>query len=246
VPNAGIVRIQNRGYPDAVAYEGQYCPVSRGAHLIGDRWAILIVRELMFGPLRFNEFDRGLPGISRSVLSQRLRRLAADGIIAKAADGRYELTEVGRALKPVLRELGEWVAAWLLEDPAPAQLDPELLMLYISRHVVREALPDRRTVVRFELSGGVGAPGTRHIWLTLERHDVSICLHDPCLPVDLTVHARVADLYRVYIGRARLVDELAAERVVLEGLPAMCRDFSRWMKWSDFAPAAARGLERQG
>lgn len=60
---------------------GQYCPVARAAELLGDRWTLLIVRELLFGPRRFTEIERGLPGISRSVLAQRLRRLQHDRII---------------------------------------------------------------------------------------------------------------------------------------------------------------------
>lgn len=74
---------------------------------------------------------------------------------------------------------------------------------------------------------------------------MSICTHDPCLPVDLVVRGDVADLYRVYIGRARLVDELVAERISLEGDRRLCRDFHGWMAWSHFAPAAQRGLAHQ-
>ena len=66
---------------------GQYCPIAKGAELIGDRWTLLIIRELLFGPVRFNEFERGMPGISRSVLANRLRRLERDGIIERAGDG---------------------------------------------------------------------------------------------------------------------------------------------------------------
>ncbi|MEW6476466.1 MAG: winged helix-turn-helix transcriptional regulator [Actinomycetota bacterium] len=220
----------------------QYCPVSKGADLLGDRWTILIVRELQFGRLRFNEFERGLPGISRSVLSARLRRLTADRIIERAPDGGYCLTAVGRELAPVLRELGNWVATWLLEDPSPVEADPELLMLYISRHVNVDELPADRVVARFDFTGVPGVRGARRFWLVMERHDVSICLHDPGFPVVVTVRSSVIDFYRVYMGRSRLVDEIAAGRVVLEGLPRFQRGFHRWMKWSNFAAASERGM----
>lgn len=222
-----------------MAAPAQYCPVSKGADLLGDRWKILIVRELSFGPLRFNQFERGLPGISRSVLSARLRRLASDGVLERAPDGGYQLTTVGRELAPVLKELGNWVATWIMDDPSPAEADPELLMLYISRHVDADELPAERVVARFDLTG---VPGTRRFWLVMERHDVSICIHDPGLPVAVTVRSSVVDFYRVYMGRSRLVDEVAAGRVVLEGLPRDQRDFHRWMKWSKFAPASERGM----
>jgi hypothetical protein len=70
----------------------------------------------------------------------------------------------------------------------------------------------------------------------------SICIHDPGLPLAVTVRSSVVDFYRVYMGRSRLVDEIAAGHVVLEGLPRDQRSFHRWMKWSKFAPASERGM----
>lgn len=222
---------------------GQYCPVTKAAELLGDRWTLLIVRELLFGPLRFGELERGLPGISRSVLSQRLKRLQRDGIIETVGGGvhGYRFTQVGEALRPVVQTLGDWVASWLMGDPSPAELNPELLALLISRDINHEALPDHRVVVQLELRH----EGTRRLWLTLERHDVSVCLEDPCLPVDVVVKSRTEDLYRVYMGRATLAQEVVDGRIVLEGLPRMVRAFPKWMKWSIFAPAARAGATRR-
>ena len=200
--------------------------------MLGDRWTLLIIRELLFGPVRFNEFERGLPGISRSVLASRLRRLERDGIIERLRDGEgYAFTQVGETLRPVVRTIGDWVATWVIEDPRPAELDPELLMLFISRHIDREALPAGKTVLCFEF-----AEETRRIWLTMERHDVSVCLEDPCLPVAVRVRAQVRELYRVYMGRTSLRNALHSGSVVLDGLPADRRRFEEWMKWSSFAP----------
>lgn len=116
---------------------GQYCPVAKASELLGDRWVLLIVREMLYGPHCFNELERGLPGISRSVLAARVRRLQRDGVIEKRSDGRYAFTAAGEALRPVVHALGDWVAQWVMADPAPAELDPELLMLFISRHIDR-------------------------------------------------------------------------------------------------------------
>lgn len=210
---------------------GQYCPIAKGAELLGDRWTLLIIRELLFGPVRFNEFERGLPGISRSVLANRLRRLERDGIIERVGDGDgYVFTSVGESLRPVVQTIGEWVANWMIEDPRPAELDPELLMMYISRHVNREELPSGKTVLCFEF-----ADDGRRFWLTMERQEVSVCLEDPCLPIAVTVKAQVRELYRVYMGRTSLRKALDVGLVELEGLPADRRRFSAWMKWSSFA-----------
>src|SRR4051794_11094815 len=90
------------------------CGIARAMGAIGDRWAVLVVRELMFGPRRFAQLRGGLPGISPNVLSQRLRDLEAAGVLQRAvldesaAVTAYELTDRGRALEPVLIELGRW------------------------------------------------------------------------------------------------------------------------------------------
>ena len=213
---------------------GQYCPVAKGAELLGDRWTLLIAREMLFGPLRFTELERGLPGISRSILAQRLRQLRRFGIIEAVGASGYRFTAAGNALRPVIQAIGDWVAQWIMGDPSPAELDPELLVLWISRHVHREALPRGRTVVAFEF---LDQP-TRHLWLVLERDDVSVCLHHPGLPVQVTVQAAARDLYRVYMGRATLGGEQHAGRVTLEGTRSMTRAFPTWMAWSNFAASS--------
>ena len=220
---------------------GQYCPVAKGAELLGDRWTLLIIRELLFGPTRFIDFERGLPGISRSVLASRLKRLQRDGIIERAADGDgYRFTVAGESLRPVIRAIGDWVGEWVMEDPRPAELNPQLLMLSISRHVRRKELPSGRTVVAFEF-----ANEPRRFWLTMERHDVSVCLEDPCLPVAVTVRGSVRELYRIYMGRTNLKAALAMGLIELAGTPSNRRGFSAWMQWSAFVPAVRAGTTRR-
>lgn len=216
---------------------GQYCPIAKASELLGDRWSLLIARELLFGPLRFTDMEEGLPGISRSVLSDRLKSLQAAGICEKTPDGAYRFTEAGEALRPVLQSMGEWVARWIMNDPTPAESDPRLLMLFISRHINRERLPDERVVAEFRLSEPDDV-----IWLILERHDVSVCPEDPGLPIDLVVQAKTPDLYRVYIGRTRLEKETAEGRIEVRGRPSIVSAFPRWMEWSSFAEASRQSL----
>lgn len=213
---------------------GQYCPVAKASELLGDRWVILLIREMLYGPHRFNELERGLPGISRSVLSSRLKRLQRDGIIERV-DGAYGFTEAGEQLRPVIQAMGDWVAGWVMADPSPAELDPELLMLFISRHLDREAIPARRTVFEFDF---VGEP-SRRLWMTLDRTDVSVCHADPLLPIDLVVRSTVQDLYLVYLGRTTLGAGLGTGAVELIGPPSMAKRFCSLMRWSSFAPASA-------
>jgi DNA-binding HxlR family transcriptional regulator len=94
----------------------QYCPVAHALDVVGDRWALLVVRELLQGPKRYTDLSDGLPGIGTNILAARLRDLEAAGVVKKntlpppAASRVYELTDYGLALKPVMRELALWGA----------------------------------------------------------------------------------------------------------------------------------------
>jgi len=223
---------------------GQYCPVAKAAQILGDRWTLLIVREMSFGVSHFNEMERCLPGISRSVLTQRLRHLEHVGLVERHAAGagrtvEYRLTAAGRDLKPVLRSLGEWAARWAFGDPDPAELHPDLLMRWISRHVALDQLPGRRIVARFEFP----VPRSRRYWLVLEPQEASVCLQDPGFDTDVFVTADTAALYGVYLGRRTLHSAMLEDLVTVKGPPSLVRAFPRWFTWSDFAPtvrAAAR------
>jgi len=103
----------------------QYCPMASALDVIGDRWALLVIRELMLGPRRFTELAAGLPGIGTDILTARLRALADAGVLNRTGAGRsqrYELTGQGRALRPVLAELGRWGAALLDLPTSPEQV----------------------------------------------------------------------------------------------------------------------------
>jgi DNA-binding HxlR family transcriptional regulator len=219
---------------------GQYCPIAKAAETLGDRWTVLIVRELGFGVDRFNELHRCLPGISRSVLSQRLRHLERVGIIERRST-TYRLTPAGQDLRPVLRELGNWAARWAFGEPDPRELDPDLVIRWMSRHVAADALPGRRVVTQFDLTG----PRPRRYWLVLERTDVSVCLHDPGFPVDVFVAAATAVLYDVYLGRRALPEAIRDGLVTVSGAPALVRAFPSWLTGSDFAPAVRQGVARR-
>src|SRR5512132_3529014 len=132
----------------------QYCPVAKATEILGDRWTLLIVREMLGGASGFNELQRGLPGISRSVLTERLRSLERAEIVERRTGptGRtleYRLTSAGRDLEPVVQAIGEWGATWAFTDPRPEELDPDLLIVCIARHVDRQHLPPHRPLLKF-------------------------------------------------------------------------------------------------
>ncbi|MBI3476516.1 MAG: transcriptional regulator [Acidobacteria bacterium] len=214
----------------------QYCPVARAAEIFADRWTPLIMRELLAGSRHFNEIQRGLPGISRSLLVSRLRHLEDGGVVERRAGGRpnfteYLLTEAGIDLRDVIEHLGAWGVKWAFTEPTAEELDPALLLWKIHQRIDRPELPLGRTVVQFDLTGRKG----RRLWLILSQREVSVCLKPPGFDSDLILRADVSLLYRVWLGD---IDYQAAVRrgeIVLDGPRELARGLPRWFMWSPMA-----------
>jgi DNA-binding HxlR family transcriptional regulator len=223
----------------------QYCPVAKATEILGDRWTLLIMREMLGGASGFNELQRGLPGISRSVLAARMRALERAEVVERRTgpSGRtleYRLTAAGRDLEPVVQAIGEWGATWSFTEPRPEELDPDLLIVWMARHVDRELLPPDRTVVKFDFRDP-----KRRFWMVLEPSEVSVCLQHPGFDVDLEVGVDTATLYRVYLGRAALGDAIRAGQLTLSGPRPLQRAFGQWFTWSAFAPASRAAQSRR-
>jgi DNA-binding HxlR family transcriptional regulator len=223
----------------------QYCPVAKATELLGDRWTLLIVREMLGGANGFNELQRGLPGISRSVLTDRMRALERAEVIERRTgpQGRtleYRLTPAGRDLQPVVHAIGEWGATWSFTEPRSEELDPDLLIVWMARHVDRRRLPPDRTVVQFDFR-----EPKRRYWMVLEPSEVSVCLQHPGFGVDLTVVVDTTTLYRVYLGQAGLRDAIRGGRLTMSGSRALQSGFGRWFTWSAFAPASRSAQQRR-
>jgi DNA-binding HxlR family transcriptional regulator len=214
----------------------QYCPVSRAAEIVADRWTPLIVRELILGSHRFNAIERGLPGISRSLLASRLRDLEASGVVERLPGpqpkvAEYHLTQAGRELKTVIEALGSWGVRWAFGDPEPEELDGGLLVWKIHQRIHRELLPDRRTVVEFDFTG----PHARRVWLVLEPREVSVCVTPPGFDSDLIVRTNLSLFYRIWLCQVDYDEAVRCREVVVDGLPALARQLPRWLMWSPMA-----------
>lgn len=225
---------------------GQYCPVSKAAEILGDRWTLLIVRDLICLQARhFNDLVRGLPGISRSLLAQRLQRLERMGIIERHAGGKgrateYHLTVAGQELQPVIEALLEWGAQWAFGEPDQAEMDPVLLLWWMRRGTYLDRLPPQRVVLQFDFHGA----RTGSYWLLLEPSDVSVCLQYPGFDIDLLVTADIAAFYQVWLGRISFAESLGHQWVQLDGVPALVRAFPTWFAWSPAAEAVRTAVAR--
>jgi DNA-binding HxlR family transcriptional regulator len=223
----------------------QYCPVAKATEALGDRWTLLIVREMLGGANGFNELLRGLPGISRSVLADRMRALERAEVIERKTGphGRtleYRLTPAGLDLQRVVQAIGEWGATWAFVEPRRDELDPSLLVVWMARHVDRQRLPPNRTVIQFEFR-----EPKRRFWMVLERSEVSVCLQHPGLAVDLDVAVDTATLYRIYLGRADVGGAMRAGLLTMSGPRTLQRGFGQWFTWSAFAPASRAADQRR-
>ena len=229
----------SRGY-------GQYCPVSLGSEVVADRWTPLILREMVLGSTRFNDIERGLPGISRTLLAQRLRHLERTQVLerlpARAGRGsEYHLTPAGRGLEAVITAIGEWAVRWMFAEPEPEDVDPVTLTWWMHRRVNTDQLPDRRVVIQFDYRGA----NATVIWLILDRGEPSVCVKHPGFDSDIIVTTDAAAFMRVFSGIESLADARRKGTVVLDGPRTLTRAFEQWFLWSPFAPAVREQLLRR-
>jgi DNA-binding HxlR family transcriptional regulator len=218
---------------------GQFCPVAKAAEVLAERWTPLVLRELTCGSTRFNDLRRGVPLMSSSLLSQRLKFLEQEGVIERrrAGSGRgseYRLTDAGRELEPLIRTMGEWGARWVRSRLGPEDLDVALLMWDMKRSVRPEHLPRRRIVVAFEFAG---APrGQSNWWLVNEQTEVDLCLNDPGYEVDLYIATDVRTMTAVWMGDASLQSAIASGALEAHGPTDLRRRLGDWLGLSAFAP----------
>jgi DNA-binding HxlR family transcriptional regulator len=207
---------------DSFRYE-QFCPLARATEILGHRWVMLILRELFVGPQRFSDLRRRLPGLSSSVLADRLGGLEEQGIVARrelgppAAATVYELTQDGRDLEPALMALTRWGARFLNSAEPGDHVEPDWLGMAIQafsrsgpsparRFELRPYNGDREAVLR--VCGG--PDGTHSI-----RDD---------LPVDASIHAPVMIVMGLMSGAIPPEVVVAADGIRIEGDAAALSD----------------------
>lgn len=218
---------------------GQFCPVAQALEILAERWTLLIIRELLDGSHRFNEIQRGVPAMSRTLLSQRLKTLQDCNLVVRAqreGSTYYELTDAGEALRDIVMQLGLWGKRYAYRGIPEQHLDPKLLMWDLQRRLRRDALPKTRTVVLFRFSDA--AVGESRFWLHVDRDDVDLCFTPSGFQPELTVDTDVRTLTEVWMGYRALRTALRDGSIRLEGNSSLCRAFPDWLALNTFAHIA--------
>jgi DNA-binding HxlR family transcriptional regulator len=218
---------------------GQFCSMARAHEALGGRWTLLIVREILCGSRRFSDIRRGIPRVSRTVLSERLQALVYVGAITRN-DGphgpEYALTEAGQELAALVRALGTWGQRWLSREPAKEDLDLEPLLVDMQRRVRFAALPKEPFVVRFRIRGH------HDRFMLLKKTEASLCHQNPGFPEPVCVQGPLAALIAWWRGDMSFIE---AQRMglTIEAPKALARAFPNWFALYPFAhigPAALK------
>jgi DNA-binding HxlR family transcriptional regulator len=216
---------------------GQFCTVARSAEILCERWTPLVLRELLCGSRRFNDLHRGVPRMSSSLLTQRLRRLEEFGVVQRSAFGNvweYSLTPAGEDLRPIIMALGHWGAQWVGSRLRKDELDPGFLMWDVRRFVRIAEFPPEPVVIHFQFRDA--RAGERQWWLVVEDGAADLCRDDPGREVTVLVDATVRALTEVWTGDSTPEQVIQSHAVRIE-----CdrRDAARlwcWLGASAFAP----------
>jgi DNA-binding HxlR family transcriptional regulator/putative sterol carrier protein len=193
----------------------QYCAVARSLDIVGERWTLLIVRELLTGPKRFKDLLEGLPGIGTNLLAARLKDLEGYGVVHRgilpppAASKVYELTELGRSLEPVITALGRWGLEFL---DAPAQEDdlrPAWALVAMRSALKQEATRGLQETYEFHVD-----EEAFHLRVTSSEVEA---LQGPAVDPDLVVRGDTQAFLDLAAGRVEAAEALDSGEIQIEG-----------------------------
>lgn len=212
---------------------GQFCPISKAAEVLGERWTILIIRELLLGTSRYSDFQRALAQISPTLLTKRLNQLQECGLVVRQARPgqlrpEYHLTPAGQELKPVVLGLGEWGMKWTRGRMADDELDVELLMYDLCRRIDATQLPDRRTVIGFIFPS---LPKFAHWWIVVDSdRERELCVDNPGQRVDVQIRTDVRTLVEIWAGDTEMQTARKDGRLQLSGNTTLLRTLPAWLR----------------
>jgi DNA-binding HxlR family transcriptional regulator len=216
---------------------GQFCPIAKATEIIGEKWMILILREVLMGSTRFNELQRGLSMISPAVLSKRLSSAVDYGLILKKklpGQKGYEYlpTKAAKELLPIFIELGNWGMRWTREHLTENDFDVDFLLLYLQRSIQPENLPGSETTIRFSFTDLEHQPNW---WILVRNDEVDVCTIDPGREVDIYFTCSAKCMSDIWMGETSYKKEIANKNLKLVGPRVLTRNVTDWMSNCMFA-----------
>lgn len=226
----------------------QFCPVSKACEMLEPRWTLLLLSEMWSGSTRFNEIRRGVPGMSPTLMSKRLKEMEQHGLILRCetkagGDIHYRTTKMADELQPIVQSLGRWAHRNIDAEVTLEKLDARLLMWNMRRKIDVSAMPpNKRSVVKFTYPE---LPREEQSYWLLAKPGVPVdlCLTDPGHEVDLFINADLKAITSAWIGLSNLQAEIARETISLIGDPVLAATIGKWMVPSLYAtpePSAIR------
>ena len=216
---------------------GQYCPIARASEVLAERWTPIILRNMLNGSTTFTQIAADAPGIPRTLLTHRLRELAAIGVveIRPRSGGHgsvYELSAAGRDLRGVIIAIGAWGERWL--DLGPQHVDPGVVLRsWCHWYLATENLPERRVVVRFDFPDQ--PTKTNQAWVIFDGDDSEVCRTHPGFDEDLVVETEAKALAEWHLGRTEWTSAVRAGRIRVSGPPRLARSLPTWNRRSAWA-----------
>lgn len=215
---------------------GQFCPLVQATQLLCERWTLIVVRELIAGSTRFNQLKRGVPLMSPTLLSLRLKQLAEAGVIeitGNKGNSSYELTSAGMELRPVIELLGAWGHRWARSNLNEGDLDAGLLMWDMRRTVDPTVFPTRRIVVQFEYPDAIN--GERDWWLVSEKSEIDLCLNNPGYEVDILIKCSLKTMTEIWTCQMSFRDAVKKGDIKVLGDLKLTSKLQDWLRSSPLA-----------
>lgn len=215
----------------------QFCPISKAMELLGEKWTILIVREILCGFTRFNELQRGLGQISPTVLTKRLNSMVAEGLLFKKhipGQKGYEYfpTQACDELLSVIEQVGIWGMRWARYQLSEDDFDLQLLMLHMEQSIQPQNLLGNETIIRFNFSDISDYPSW---WLVVTGDETDVCIHDPGKEVDVYFNVSVRVMCELWMGDISYKKAIAEDKLNLVGPKALISHVEHWLQPNKFA-----------
>lgn len=221
---------------------GSLCPSIKAADIIGDKWILLILREMFLGGTRYNDFQRALPRISPTILSKRLKQLEANGLIIKKTTAgqktsEYRLTKCGRELAPLTDQMAKWGLRWARRRLSEEDFEIGSFMWDFHRTLKIDELPDGEVVFCVNFPD---QSENKIWWVVVNDKIVDLCTEDPGKDVDLFITGSLTDLIEVWMGDVEISAASKSGSVILTGASYLTKSAPQWFpksRYSEVRPA---------